>query len=72
MCFLCVFYSFYNKFACFVICKNYFLFFIGFTGFKKFEFPEPQLTHVDFCCPILFSNATAFMFLLSVFFSQTK
>ena len=23
-CYLCVFYSFYNKYACFVTCKNYF------------------------------------------------
>ena len=26
MCFLCIFNSFYNKFGCFVICKNYILF----------------------------------------------
>ena len=63
--YLCVFYSFYNKHACFVTCKNHFLFF---TRFKKAHFLEPQSTHVHFCCPI-FSNATPFMFLFFVFFS---
>ena len=69
MRFLCAFYSFYNKFACFAIGKNYFLFFVG---FKRVDFLEAQPTNIDFYCPILFSNATPFMFLLSVFFSQTK
>ena len=70
MCFLCVFYSFYNKFACFVICKNYFWFFIGFIDFKKVDFLEQQSTHVDFCCPILFSKATSFRILLCFLFTN--
>ena len=59
------FYGVYNEFACFLTRENYFLFFIGFIRFKQVDFLEP-------CCPILFFNATPFMFLLSVFFSQTK
>ena len=60
----CVFYSFCNKYVCFVICENYFLFF---TRFKKVHFLESQSTRVAFCCPISFSNATPFMFLFFVF-----
>ena len=66
--YLCVFYSFFNKYACFLICENCFCFLLGFTGFKKVDFLEPQLTHIDFCLRILFSNATPFMFLLFFFF----
>ena len=63
---------FTKKYACFLICENYFSFLLGFTGFKKVYFLEPQSTNNDFCLHILFSNATHFMFLLFVFFSQTK
>ena len=31
----CVFYSFHNKFACFVICKNYFFFSVRLAFFYK-------------------------------------
>ena len=62
-------YRFYNKYACFLIYKNYFLFF---TCFKKVDFLDSQPAHIDFCWCILFSNATPFMFFLSVFFLQTK
>ena len=40
----CVFYNFHNKFACFVIYENRFLFF---TCFKRVDFLEAG-------CPILF------------------
>ena len=49
----------------FVICENYSCFLLGFTGFigfKKVDFLKSQKTHVDFCCPILFSNATPSIF----------
>ena len=65
-CYLCVFYSFCNKYVCFVICENYIL---SFIRFLKVDFLELQSTHVDFCGRILFSNATPFMFLCFVFFS---
>ena len=70
--YLCIFYIFYNKYKYFVTCKNYFLFFIGFIGFKNVDFLESHLTHVDFCYPILFSNATPFIILLSFCFLFTN
>ena len=56
------------NFHVFLICKNYFCFFIGLIGFSKVDFLESQTTHVDFFCLTLSSNATPAMFLFFVFF----
>ena len=52
----------------FVIFKNYFFGYIDFTGFKKDDFLESKSTHVDFCSPNFYSNATPFVFLFFAFF----
>ena len=52
------FYSFYNKFACFVICKNYFLFLC--FCFKNLDLFDQQTIQLDFSLSTLFVIFTSF------------
>ena len=68
-CYLCVFYIFYNKYACFKICENYLLFLSGLYSFTKTDHnPQsaPQSAHTDFCDINLFTTCFAVIDLLSV------
>ena len=70
-----VFYSLNNNSTfVFTIWGSYFCFLLvlSIIGFKKVDFLEVQRVHNDLCVAILFTNATALIFLLSVFFQQTK
>ena len=56
----------------FFLTLFYLFYFLFSIRFKKVDFLESQWTHVDFCCLILFSNATPFMFLFFFVFFSTS
>ena len=70
--YLRVFYSFSNKCACFVICKNYFCFLSGLFSFTKTHFLESKSAHLDFCATNLSITCFAVINSLSVFVLHPK
>ena len=67
----CVFYSFHNKFPCFIICKNYFFFLFSLTIYFLFlcfcfKNLDLQITQFDFSLSTLFVSFTSSGLKLSV------